>query len=113
MIRLRIASVVSSLALVAPAGLAEAHVLTVARARDKARSEAYVIAGSVSSGRVPRVSIRSCSRASHHIVDCVARFRYSPDGGVVCLERIRVRFASSSSRSLLVSFPDPPICTES
>lgn len=89
-----------------PASMATAHVLSLTVAAAKARSEALVIAGSFPRDR-PRVSVRSCSRVSRHMVDCRVRYRFV-GSRLTCFQRIRVKFTSDTRRRLAVSFPPPP-----
>lgn len=109
----RLLVLVAAASLVAPSSLAEAHVLTIAAARVKARSAAGDVASAASSPSRPlRISVRGCDRVSHHIVDCTVRYRLvvgdQQEG--VCTQVIRVRFYSAGSDRLVASFPSTPLC---
>lgn len=98
----RLLLVVIAGGLVWPAG-ASAHVLPLATAEAKARSEAFLLAGNLNDR--PRISVRSSRRLSGHVVEVRVRYRFRDRAQTCRVQRMRVRLAASPSQRLTVSFP--------
>lgn len=99
--RLLLTTIVAALSW--PAGTVTAHTLTSDRAEMKARYEALIIAGQLASR--PAIHVLGSRRVGPHMVDVRVRFRFRDKSKTCRVQRIRVRYVSSSGRRLSVGFP--------
>ncbi len=93
---------------------ADAHTLTVKKARSlatkyaKAKAEAYSEEGLP----VTRYGTLACKRKNAHVVDCLTAVEFE-DGTLTCAQEIRVAFRNRKSRRLRYKLLGDEVCFDS